>query len=612
MEQASENLLLSRYQIIEDIGQGGYGKVLHAYDNRLKREVAIKEILLSNANNVEIESASGETYTSASIPGLDEARAAGKLNDSNIVAIYDCVVEGNKVYVIEEYVEGITLTKLLHLLDDDITLDIVSAVFRGVSHAIMVAHKKNLLHLDIKPDNVIIGRGGEVKVADFGLATLMDINGEGKANAGTIGYMPFEQMLQKPLDVRSDEWSLAMLTYYMLCGANPFINAKSPAEAKELMQSAELTCPTACWEGLDETIDDVIFKALSLSPDERYQSVRDFADELKPYLGKQAQGKREIATIVNGNDDAVVDTSTIMLDDFSPNEVRRLYPFVDRVGRRGFRLIMKILSILSACLISAFALINIRLDISQGFGVLTGYPFFFAVLVALPVVLTIFKTHFASVYAYVLLCLMLLYNKCYILGIILLVSTCLFFMYSLKRPESISFLSLATPLFDGIGLGCVTFALSGAILNKKDTIVTSLYTALIVFIFACFGSGNVLNWELAGNYLLPANEDIASANVNNIALSLTQTTQTYTTLFLLVLASFAFSLFCSFGKVGFDITGAIVCVAILLTAAILPATMQFQDVNVLNVVNALAGGVVAILCSVLKICDRVRVDESEW
>lgn len=611
MEQTSDNLILGRYQAIENIGQGGYGKVIHAYDTRLKREVAIKELVLANANNVADDANKGDDK-SESIPGLDEARAAGKLNDSNIVAIYDCVVEDNKVYVIEEYVEGITLTKLLRLLDDSITLDIISAVFRGVSHAIMVAHKKNLLHLDIKPDNVIIGRGGEVKVADFGLATLMDINGEGKANAGTIGYMPLEQIEQKPLDVRSDEWSLAMLTYFMLCGKNPFVSAKTPAQAKSLMSCAELTCPSSCWEGLDEGIDDVIFKALALMPDERYQTVKDFVDELKPYLGKQAQGKREIATIVNGNDDAVVDTSTIMLDDSAPNEVRRLYPVVDRIGRRGFRLIMKILSVLSACLISAFALINIRLDISQGFGVLTGYPIVFAVLVALPVVLVIFKTHFANLYAFVLLCLTLLYNKCYILGIIMLVATCFFLAYMRKRPETNSFLCLMAPLFGGIGLGSVTFALAGALLNKKDVFLTSLFVGLTMFIFACFGSGNLLNWEVAGNYLLPANADIASANINGIALNLVQSPQTYLTLALLIVASFVFSLFCSFGKVGLDITGAIVCSAMLLASVILPSILFGSQVNALNVVNALAGIVVAILCATLKLCDRVRIDETEW
>lgn len=611
MEQTSNNLILGRYQAIENIGQGGYGKVIHAYDTRLKREVAIKELVLVNANNL-ADNADEGVDALESIPGLDEARAAGKLNDSNIVAIYDCVVEDNKVYVIEEYVEGITLTKLLRLLDDSITLDIISAVFRGVSHAIMVAHKKNLLHLDIKPDNVIIGRGGEVKVADFGLATLMDINGEGKANAGTIGYMPLEQIEQKPLDVRSDEWSLAMLTYFMLSGNNPFVTAKTPTQAEELMQSAELTCPSACWEGLDEGIDDVVFKALALVPDERYQTVKDFVDELKPYLGKQAQGKREIATIVNGNDDAVVDTSTIMLDDSAPNEVRRLYPFVDRVGRRGFRLIMKMLSILSACLISAFALINIRLDISQSFGVLTGYPFVFAVLVAVPVVLTLFKTHFASMYAFVLLCLTLLYNKCYILGIIMLVATCLLFAYMRKRLETNSFLCLIAPIFGGIGLGCVTFALAGALLNKKDAILTSLFVGLTMFIFACFGSGNLLNWEVAGNYLLPANADIASANINGIALKLVQSPQTYLTLVFLIVASVVFSLFCSFGKVGFDIAGAVFCGAMLLTSAILPDQLLGDQTNALNVVNALVGIVVAIFCATLKICDRVRVDKAEW
>ena len=142
------------------------------------------------------------------IPGLAEARAIAQFSDANIVT----------VYLIMEYVEGTTLERFLREHDDDLTLDVVAHVFSSIAHALEVAHSHNVLHLDIKPANVLINRQGEVKVTDFGLATLADANGTGRAGGGTIGYMPPEQMRSEALDVRCDEWALASLTYEMLVG----------------------------------------------------------------------------------------------------------------------------------------------------------------------------------------------------------------------------------------------------------------------------------------------------------------------------------------------------------------------------------------------------------
>ncbi len=104
------------------------------------------------------------------IPGLEEARSVAKLSDTNIVTVYDCAVKDGCAYVIMEYVEGKTLAQIIDEVDDDITLDMVAAVFSAVSHALEVAHGEHTLHLDIKPENVIVNGKGQAKVADFGLA----------------------------------------------------------------------------------------------------------------------------------------------------------------------------------------------------------------------------------------------------------------------------------------------------------------------------------------------------------------------------------------------------------------------------------------------------------
>ena len=179
------------------------------------------------------------------IPGLEEARSVAKLSDANIVTVYDCAVEDSCAYVIMEYIEGKTLAEIIDEIDDNITLDVVAAVFTAVAHALEVAHSENTLHLDIKPENVIVNAKGVAKVTDFGLAALMDATGSGTTGGGTIGYMPLEQMRQEPLDVRTDEWALASLTYEMLAGENPFF-AATLRGAEEAIEGAELVLPSLC------------------------------------------------------------------------------------------------------------------------------------------------------------------------------------------------------------------------------------------------------------------------------------------------------------------------------------------------------------------------------
>ncbi|MCD8317146.1 MAG: serine/threonine protein kinase, partial [Eggerthellaceae bacterium] len=221
-------MILERYRYIDDAGFGGYAKVIHAYDSRLNRDVAIKCIKLSQSelarahllkteqdmNATAGAAPSGQpdedggppwlegpgSYTLEmtdeghdpfrSIPGLEEARTTAHLSNPHIVTVYDCVVEGDTVYIIMEYIEGMPLSLLLDELGDDISFDMISSVFSAVAEGLKAAHKVKILHLDIKPDNVIIKGDGTVKVTDFGLAALMDGAGQATTGGWTIGYMP--------------------------------------------------------------------------------------------------------------------------------------------------------------------------------------------------------------------------------------------------------------------------------------------------------------------------------------------------------------------------------------------------------------------------------------
>ena len=345
-------LILDRYEPIGTAGAGGFGTVQIAWDPRIQRRVAIKTILLTehdayraNLPGAQAVSASptadrwhgvqpwdeylenegapayggrvefggypaadfgpgglrptdpDEVISLSHLPGLDEARTAAMLQDPRIVTVYDFEIRERTAYLIMEYVEGITLTQLLADYGDFLTLDMVAAVFDAVAGALVVAHKAGVLHLDIKPDNIIINPQGQAKVTDFGLATLADASGVGTTGGGTIGYMPLEQMRREHLDARTDEWSLAAVTYEMLTGDNPF-RVGSLDEAEAAIEDAELILPSLCWDNLDEQVDDVVFYALDPDRDERYASVADFAEEMDKFLGDADNGGDQLTLVV--------------------------------------------------------------------------------------------------------------------------------------------------------------------------------------------------------------------------------------------------------------------------------------------------------------------------
>ncbi|MDO5116879.1 MAG: serine/threonine-protein kinase [Eggerthellaceae bacterium] len=234
-------------------------------------------------------------------PGLDEARAVAKLVDENIVTLYDFGVEGNTAYLVMEYVEGVTLKKFLSIHDAELTLDTIAAVFDSVAHALEVAHANKVLHLDIKPDNILINPQGQVKVTDFGLASLTDFQGYGHAGGGTIGYMPPEQMHREALDARCDEWAFASILYQMLVGENPFVvPAHNPLTFEDLelaekaIRETDLVLPSYLWNELNPTADDVLFCALDPDRERRFRSIAQFADAMAPLLGDPDAGYEDI------------------------------------------------------------------------------------------------------------------------------------------------------------------------------------------------------------------------------------------------------------------------------------------------------------------------------
>ena len=600
-----QDLLLDRYQIIETAGKGGFGTVLHGFDTRLKREVAIKTVELApEITTAEIKKSDSEPIPEMSIPGLDEARAAGKLSNANIVTIYDCVVEGGKAYVIEEYVEGITLTQLMDGLGDDITLDMIAEVFRGVSNAISAAHKKNILHLDIKPDNVLIGRGGEVKVADFGLATLMDMNGEGVASAGTIGYMPPEQMKKVTLDVRSDEWSLAMIVYELLTGKNPVRGAPNIEKALEVMNKADFVVPSSCWEALSEEVDDIIFDALSLNQGERFETVKMFSDALKPYLGDARAGKRELAKIVNGNEDAMIDTSTGAISQYLSELENGKELLVDRLGKKGLKIISRLVCAASCVFLCAVGLLNFRWYGIGNDGLFVGFMPVCVVVLAIVAALSVWKPRIMSFVSLIFLSIVVTSNFVWV-GAIILSATVLWWWFVGRYSEISTFCVLLSPLTGAVGFASVAQSFCGGLLNWKECIGSVLCVVALAICFASFGSNSIFGWDFAKYGTLTF--DLSFANsVNMRFLSLLSSPLVWIEVACWVAGSVVFSLCCMRGNLFFDVVGSLVSGGLLVFSSLVGIIFFGEVAQSMNIISCLVSAVISFLISFSSLANRAR------
>ena len=183
---------------------------------------------------------------------LDEARTAAMLSDSHIVGVYDFDASGAQAYLIMEYMDGSRSPS--SCARKARCRSMWRRVFEAVAGALETAHENQVLHLDIKPDNVLDQPASQVKVADFGLSQLSHAAGYGRAAGGTIGYMPLEQMRLEACDARTDEWALAALTYEMLVGENPF-RVPGLDAAERAIEQAEVFVPSMVRGDLNEEVD---------------------------------------------------------------------------------------------------------------------------------------------------------------------------------------------------------------------------------------------------------------------------------------------------------------------------------------------------------------------
>src|SRR5687768_10732515 len=274
---------VSHYRILEKLGAGGMGEVYLAEDMKLGRKVAIK-----------ILSAEYTTNKDRLHRFEQEAAAASNLNHPNILTIHEVGSDDGRHFIATEYIDGVTLRQ--KAAEAPLEVRQVLDIAIQIASALEEAHAAGIVHRDIKPDNVMVRRNGYVKVLDFGLAKLTEtvdrspldpdaatrvlVQTDAGVVMGTSHYMSPEQARGKPVDARSDIWSLGVVMYEMIAGRTPFegetstdvIVAITQKEAPPLARFAP---------GVPAELDWIVTKALRKDREERYQTIKEFLTDLR-------------------------------------------------------------------------------------------------------------------------------------------------------------------------------------------------------------------------------------------------------------------------------------------------------------------------------------------
>jgi Tol biopolymer transport system component len=273
----NEGTRLGRYEIRSLIGAGGMGEVYRAADPKIGREVAIKVLPAA---------LSGDADRLARFE--QEAQAAGSLNHPNILAIYDVQTENGAPYVVSELLEGETLRE--KMATGPVAQRKALDYALQIAHGLGAAHERGIVHRDMKPENVFVTSDGRVKILDFGLAKLMEPDGEAVGTdlptrklktdpgtiMGTIAYMSPEQVRARPLDHRTDIFSFGVIFYEMLSGKRAF-DGDSTADLMSAILREEPPRLSMSNANVSPALERVIEHCLEKSPDERFRSAKDLA-----------------------------------------------------------------------------------------------------------------------------------------------------------------------------------------------------------------------------------------------------------------------------------------------------------------------------------------------
>src|SRR5229473_2981025 len=267
-----------RYELLEELGRGAMGVVYRAQDPVIGRPVAVKTLRLS-------EEGTGITRAELIARFQTEARAAGLLTHPNIVTVYDAGEEEGLFYITMELVEGRSLQALLDA-GQSFPTPRTLRLMEQVCSALEFAHQRNIVHRDIKPANLMLTEDDTVKITDFGTAKILQFGTAQTAHViGTPSYMSPEQIKGKPVDGRSDIFSLGVILYELVTGEKPFPGENITTVIYKIINEEPIS-PRSLDSSIHPGLSAVITRALAKEPADRFQSCRELLEALKNYHEK--------------------------------------------------------------------------------------------------------------------------------------------------------------------------------------------------------------------------------------------------------------------------------------------------------------------------------------
>ncbi len=324
-----DNMILGPYEIIEKIGEGGFGIVYKARDNTLDREVAVKVLCIKRDKTQDDKG--GKTPGAASSPEIKkkekafeerfikEAQNAAKLDHSNIAKIYYAGVEKSLRFFAMEYIDGRGVDDILEEegpLPIQLTLHIIYYTVSGLAEAL----KYGIIHRDIKPSNIMITDDYTVKIVDFGLSKILSENSSITADGSAFGtpfFMSPEQCKGDPLDFRSDIYSLGITMFYMLTHKYPFEADKPLAILNKHVNEELPDVSLFANETITQDVKNLLTKMTNKKPEDRYQSYVVLLSELRKLRLRYPFINDEIEKEIIINDSS----ATIYGPDKSPEDI---------------------------------------------------------------------------------------------------------------------------------------------------------------------------------------------------------------------------------------------------------------------------------------------------
>jgi serine/threonine protein kinase len=267
---------VGRYQIVGTIGAGATSKVVRAFDPMIGRHVAIKLF------SPQLATEEGRERF------IKEARVVGQISHQSIVALHDMGIEESTQtpYLVMEHVEGQPLDRILE--KGSVPYPRACAWVADIASALHVAHRKGIIHGDVKPANVLVTEEGRVKLTDFGMARLASRDSKDSPLLGTPAYWCPEQILGKPQDARSDIFSLGVVLYEMVTGKRPFDAESLQAICQKVMSATPLP-PSQINSSLPAGLNELIGSCLEKDPGRRRNSAEDLALDLYPFARRRIE-----------------------------------------------------------------------------------------------------------------------------------------------------------------------------------------------------------------------------------------------------------------------------------------------------------------------------------